>query len=562
MSNLRVGLQSIALASLIGTGCATSDDNDVDVESGKCTPDNPFACAPHATLDWANNLEPRSIDGTGNHFENPTWGAAFQPLRRSGTVAYADGVSAPARPNGPSPRAISNAVSVQGGLVPNAAGASDFLWQWGQFMDHDLDQTGDPNDGGPMERLDIAVPSGDPQFDPNGTGTATIPVTRAGFAVDSTPRQQVNKITAFIDGSNIYGSDAVRAKALRGTKGRLKTSSGNLLPFNVDGLPNASSPNNPNDPNLFLAGDVRCNEQLGLTAMHTLWMREHNRIAGLLHQQYPSMSDEDIYQTARSVVVGELQHIEFDRWIPLFLGATALPHYTGYDSTVDPRIENLFTNLYRVGHTLLSSQLAMVGNDGKPVLGGHVSLRDAFFMPDFYIQGAGIEPVLMGLSKQKAQEVDALVVEDVRSFLFGKPGQGGLDLVSLNIQRGRDHGLPSYNQARIDYGLAPATSFADITSNISVQHRLEAVYASVDDVDPWIGAVAEDHLDGAMVGELLEAVLADQFRRVRDGDRFYYETYLPQYLVEWVNKQTLAMVIRRNTTIGSKMADDAFLAPN
>jgi hypothetical protein len=152
-------------------------------------------------------------------------------------------------------------------------------------------------------------------------------------------------------------------------------------------------------------------------------------------------------------------------------------------------------------------------------------------------------------------------VGEVQNFLFGAPGSGGLDLVSLNIQRGRDHGLPSYNRARQDYGLPAVSGFSGITANQGVQLNLASVYNTVDDIDPWIGAVAEDHLPGAMVGPLLSAVIYDQFERIRDGDRLWYENTLPPALVGWVQTQTLSMVIRRNTTIGDELADNAFIAP-
>jgi peroxidase len=566
MRSHRLRVPSLLLAMglgspLIGCNGAVEDPLVLTAESQTpCTNDDPFVCAPRATPAWARALEPRAADGSGNNLRHPAWGAAGQPLRRYSTVSYTDGVSSPARDNGPNPRLVSSAVSAQTGSTPNSVGASDLVWQWGQFLDHDLDLSTDPNDG-TVEVFDIAVPTGDPYFDPYGRGGATIPLSRSGFIVGSAPRQQLNKLTSFIDASNVYGSDAVRAAALRAKDGtgRLKTSAGNLLPFNSDNLPNANGP--VSDPrSLFVAGDVRANEQVGLTSIHTLWMREHNRIAGLLHAELPQLTDEQIYQTARTLVIAEIQHITYDHWLPILIGADGIEPYSSYDSHVDATVENLFTNLYRVGHTLLSPSLLLVGNDGGPVLGGNIALKDAFFKPDFFIEGMGIDPVLLGQATQRAQEIDPFVVDAVRNFLFGQPGQGGLDLVSLNLQRGRDHGLPSYNQARLDYGLDAVSRFSQISRNRQITAKLASVYRRVDDVDPWIGALSEDHVPGAMVGPLLQAVIGDQFARARDGDRFWYERYLPQYLVEWTKKQTLAMVIKRNTAIGGAIQADAFRA--
>jgi len=147
----------------------------------------------------------------------------------------------------------------------------------------------------------------------------------------------------------------------------------------------------------------------------------------------------------------------------------------------------------------------------------------------------------------------------VRNFLFGPPGEGGFDLASLNIQRGRDHGLPDYNTVRAAYGLEPVTTFAEINPSSIVQADLEAAYGSVDDLDLWVAGLAERHVRGALVGETFRAILVDQFERLRDGDRFWYEIYLPPQMVLMVERQTLGRIIRRNTRIGNELQGDVFL---
>ena len=250
----------------------------------------------------------RSINGSNNNPLHPAWGKAHIELLRKTTVGYADGVATPSGPNRPSARAVSNRVCSQQGSLPSA-GLTDFFWQWGQFLDHDIDIT---EAAVPAEPFPIPVPSGDPFFDPMATGTATIPLDRSRYSIpDGTSvRQQVNDITAFIDGSVVYGSDRVRARELRRRDGRLKTSAGNLLPFNVHGLPNAPT---SEDPSLFLAGDVRANEQVGLTAMHTLFVREHNRIVGMLRSQ--GVGPEMSYELARMLVGAEIQAITYNEFL-------------------------------------------------------------------------------------------------------------------------------------------------------------------------------------------------------------------------------------------------------
>jgi len=454
---------------------------------------------------------------------------------------------------------VSNTVCIQEGDNENPLGATDFLWQWGQFVDHDIDLT----DGTiPPESAAIAVPIGDPYFDPDGTGAATIAFNRSLYDANTgtgpeNSRQQINEISSWIDASNVYGSDAERAAALRtqdGT-GRLKTSDGNLLPFNMAGLPNAGG----DSAALFLAGDVRANEQVGLTALHTLFVREHNRLAEQLAEQVPAFDGDQIYERSRALVAAEIQVITYREYLPALLGGGALVPYDGYDSTVDASITNLFSSAcYRYGHSALSSTLLRLDANGAEIAEGSLALRDAFFTPSRIIDEGGIEPLLRGLAAQSCQAVDPYVIDDIRNFLFGPPGAGGFDLASLNIQRGRDHGLPDYNTAREALGLGRVESFAEISSDVEIQTRLASAYVSIDDVDLWVGALSEDPVPGAHVGELNAYVIKVQFEALRDGDRFWYERAFSGEDLRRVESTRLSDVIRRNTPIGGELRDDVF----
>jgi hypothetical protein len=508
----------------------------------------------------------QSLDGTGNNLAHPTWGSVGQQLLRRAPAAYADGIAAPSGAERPGARLVSNllAANPAGDLV-NDRDYTAMVYAWGQFLDHDLGLT---DTAVPRERMPIAIPTGDPAFDPAGTGTATISMSRSAYDPATgtgvgNPRQQVNAITAFIDGSQIYGSDAARATALRELAGgRLRTSVGGLLPFNTKGLANANDARRVSDAQLFLAGDVRANENPELIALQTLFVREHNRLAAEAARRNPTWSDEQLYQHARRTVIAELQKITYQEFLPALLGANspaaiALRSYGGYRADVQPGLATEFsTAAFRLGHSMLGADIRFLDDAGRDVRAA-MQLRDAFFDPR-PVSEVGIDPLLKYLASDRAQEIDTHVVDDVRNFLFGAPGQGGFDLAALNIQRGRDHGLADYNSIRGAYGLPRITSFSQITPDANLQASLRQAYGTVDKLDLWVAGLAEKHLPGSSVGETFTRILVDQFSRLRDGDRFWYQNALPADATRVVQATTLADVIRRNSRLTNLQSDVFF----
>ncbi len=489
----------------------------------------------------------RTIDGTMNNLVGINWGFAGGNLRRRIPSAYADGVSAPSGEQRKSARAISNYVCNQNESLPNRRNLSAMVWQWGQFLDHDIVLT---ETAEPAELLPILVPTGDRYFDPFAAGGQQIFLFRSQFRQNrpaNEPREQVNSITSWIDGSNVYGSDDKTARDLRTLQGgRMKTSEGNLLPLDDGGF--------------FLAGDVRANEQVCLTSMHTLFVREHNRIADRIASINPALTDEQIYVRARQRVTGIIQAITYNEFLPALIGPDTLSRYRGYNPMVFPNITNTFaTAAYRFGHSMIDSEILRLDNDGNPIAAGNIPLRNAFFSPD-ELKNHGIDPYLKGLTVQQAQEIDTKVVHELRNFLFGNPGSGGFDLAALNIQRGRDHGLPDFNSVRRTMGLQPYRSFDEITSNLEVQFALSQAYASVDDIDAWVGMLAEDHDPGASVGETLKSILKQQFEALRDADRFWYERDFRGDDLEVIRNTTLTHIIYRNSGVRN-LYPNVFIVP-
>jgi hypothetical protein len=528
----------------------------------------------------------RPITEVGNNVASPTEGTANTDLLRVTPAAYADGVSTPSLPQDPSARAISNILNDQTDPTNPSQdlntvdqnSLSDFGYVWGQFIDHDMDLT---PDGGAS--FPITVAPGDP------IGPNPLPFTRSQYDTTtgtstSNPRQQVNAVTSFLDLSQVYGSTQAVADALRTHVGGLmKTSPGDMLPydnstyFTPDQLAALNMQNGsgavPNSQ-LFATGDIRGNENLELTALQTLFVRNHNRIATELQKEHPDWSDEQLYQEARKLNIATEQMITYTAYLPDLLGTNALPAYTGYNSNVDPAIATEFSTIaFRFGHSLLSGNIERANNNGLDIAdvnpdGSAIPLAQDFFDPTLLDPNGVVDPltghtssdigaVLKGDADGTSQAMDLLAIRDVRNLLFGNGGQGGQDLIARDIQRARDHGIGTYNQVRVAYGLPAVTSFAQITSNVTVQQELQKAYGSVDNLDPFEGGLAEDHVPGSDVGPLFQKILVDQFTRLRNGDRFFYlnEHFSQDELRILQQAPTLAKVIEANTNVTNLQSD-------
>lgn len=529
----------------------------------------------------------RPITEVGNNVANPTQGTAGTDLLRVSPVAYADGISSPSLPQNASARVISdilNNQAVPGNITQdiqtvNGDSLSDFGYAWGQFLDHDMDLT--PTN--PNETLQILADPNDPSqmgnqtfdrsaFDPT-TGTST-----------SNPRQQITAVTAYLDLSQVYGSTDAIADALRTfSGGQLKTSPGGLLPYDnstyftpaqlaVINMANDAQAVPTQD--LFVTGDVRGNENIELTVLQTLFVRNHNLIASELQQEHPGWSDEQLYQEARKINIAEYQYITYTQYLPDLLGPNALPAYTGYNPNVDAAIATEFSTVaFRFGHSMLSNNIQRQNNSGQNVNvtgGAPIDLALDFFDPNLLTNTGAVDPltgqgstnigaVLKGDADGDAQADDLLAINEVRNLLFANGGlqDNGQDLIARDVERARDNGIGTYNQVRVAYGLPAVTSFSQITSNVAVQQELQQAYGSVDNIDPFEGGMAEDHVPGSDLGPLFTRILADQFTRLRSGDRFFYlnEQWNSDELNILFQGDTLAKVIEANTDVTNLQSD-------
>ena len=614
---------------------------------------------PGASADpGATSMEARTLDGSGNDPGHPGWGEAGTVYLRVTTPNYADGVSRMVA--GPSPRYISNRVFNDAGQnLFSENDVSQWGWVWGQFVDHDIGL----RDETPAESAPIPFDPHDPleafANDLGAMGFARTPAA-TGTGVTS-PRQQTNTVSGYLDGSAVYGIDSTRLEWLREgpVDGDLTN---NASPLLLPGgyLPRADARGNPvSAPSMDLfgglagtpqaariAGDVRANENVALLAVQTLFAREHDRIVAAL----PSfLSEEEKFQIARRVVGAEIQFITYTEFLPA-LGVVLDP-YHGYESAVDAGVSNEFATVGYRGHSMVHGQfdvrfrpgtfsaaqlnafraqgIGMRKEDGQTSL--QIPLTVAFGNPDLLSQ-VGLGRVLRSLSQERQYRNDEQIDNALRSVLFQVPSPGMAspsacgqpvvqpgcytavqDLGAIDIARGRDHGMPSYNDLRRAYGLSPRRSFTSVTGEATARFpsdpkidpadplddpsildfirlrdrdghalqplsprsqeeavtgirrttlaaRLKAIYKSVDGIDAFVGMLSERHVSGTEFGPLQLAMWKEQFEALRDGDRFFYlnDPDLARIDQDFgiTYRHTLADIISLNT--GASVPKDVF----
>ncbi|XP_014241240.1 peroxidase-like [Cimex lectularius] len=542
----------------------------------------------------------RTMDGTCNNLARPDWGMAGTALQRILPPKYADGVNLP-RTLGSDGVLLPSARLLSTRFAQDADRSSDnytmMVMQWGQFLDHDLAHTpisrGEGGSGISCCRdgklipeqfrhpdcFPIELPRRDHIFAPFGDRcmefSRSLPAPRP--ECNFGPREQMNQITGYLDGSNIYGSNDNTARSLRTFRGgqlRIQNIRGRtLLPDNPGECTDQS-----NTVACFRAGDGRVNEQVDLALVHTVWLREHNRIANILSQVNPQWSDEALYQEARRIVIAEIQHITYNEFLPIILGrdymdrSSLSPKDRGWANLYDPNLNGGITNVFataafRYGHSQIQSFLHGYSRFGN--LRANIELSKQHFAPFMLYREGVMDDLLRGLSAQASQNVDRFFSNQLTDHLFQGDLDIGLDLVALNIQRGRDHGLPPYNDWREVCGLPRARTWADLARDMDPQtvRILSNLYTNVNEIDLFIGAVAEHHKEGAILGPTLVCLVGDQFARLRRADRFFYEegnqpsSFSAKQLSE-IKKTSLARIICDNSDNIALMQPLVFIQPS
>ena len=311
---------------------------------------------------------------------------------------------------------------------------------------------------------------------------------------------------------------------------------------------------------LYVSGDVRINENSALTTLHTLFLREHNFQVDKLTAEYKAagihVTTEQIFNAAKMVVEGEYQHIIAQEFLPAMLGHKLEDHGVKFDPTVNPTISLEFsTAAYRFGHSMLSDTIERLNPDGTHA--ADLSLGTAFINPYEINNSAGnnMQGLIAGLHDKIAQNMDEKFVSSVRNGLLGAED----DLFARNVERSRDHGIGTLNQVRHDLGLKEYTSWDDFAANMVHPENVENfkhVYATVNDVDMYVGGLAEKHVNGGTLGDTFNFIVEKQFSDLRHGDSQYYLDRFEGNLLSEIKSSTLEVLFQRD--FGVDIGTDPF----
>ncbi|CAL4190610.1 unnamed protein product, partial [Meganyctiphanes norvegica] len=297
----------------------------------------------------------RRTDGLCNNLKNPTWGATRATFERLLLPAYSDGIGSPKTQGHaggylPEPRHVSALLHKDEGFHDHAA--TLLLVAWGQFMDHDFTLTATPLDSLTRNEfedcchlppalkhplcMEINIPKDDAFYKLFNQDCMDFVRAFTGVRQDCKlgPRAPFNILPGVIDGNTVYGATEAHANKIRSHVGGLLKGNHHfqhlglkeLMPAKTD-VPEEGCTRFSQNQFCFEGGEIRVNENLILTTIHTLMFREHNRICTQLNEINPHWDDEKVYQETRRIVIAEIQHITYDEFLPQLLGSEVMTQY-------------------------------------------------------------------------------------------------------------------------------------------------------------------------------------------------------------------------------------------
>ncbi|GFU06332.1 peroxidase [Nephila pilipes] len=543
-------------------------------------PENPNECQENTTFHCDSTYPYRTMNGTCNNLDHPTWGSTnecylrFQPAFYDGYGNYRKSVE-----GGALPKLRDITLNIFTNVHRPSSKLSFMFTVYGQTVAHDLSRAVimnltvpccSPENENEPSCMHFSIRSNDPFYSQFNLTCLEMHRSQPCTICNTTNREQINGVTSALDASLVYGENEKLAQEIRANDGTgvlrsIYTKQGELLP--IDKNPSLIFCPLEIESKCFLAGDIRANQHSTLTSMQTLYMREHNRLAMKLKVMNSHWDEERLYQEARRINIAQLQCITFKEYLPLLLGPTLIKEFdlsikdgssgSKYNSNIRLGVRSEFAIAVFRLHSMIPKN---VGFSLK-------KFKNLYFNPDL-IRTEHLGEILQGVCQVPSEKYDYNHVEDVTNFMarsfqtyiavnlvslpylgyvlrgrncsieaskvfepldVGIPGTPyGHDLSSVDIQRGRDHGLAPYiHMVRFcSEGLINISSFRDLSPLLMSKKSaalLEENYAAVEDIDLWVGVQMEHAFPDSEVGPTAACIIAKQFYSTKFGDRFFFE---------------------------------------
>jgi len=555
---------------------------------------------PQQALNCSAGAPYRTFDGSCNNQANSWWGQSERPYKRWLTPDYADDLSEPRR-------------SVDGSELPNAqkvacsfmeekyeyeSFVSHMFMQWAQMKNHDItslslvfneEEAKVSNCGCEVTPKCFPIMLNNDGYTcncPNSMTKPCLPFKRASATFPDPDctigrREQISLVSSFLDASSVYGENEAKNKKLRlGFRGLMRLQKNGLLPQEDE---TDDCREFKPAQKCFMAGDDRVNQNPGLMSIQTLMIREHNRIALKLSEINPTWNDNTVFEEARRVLVAFQQHITMAEYAPILLGPQVAPkhdllprpsgqYFTQYNPQADPRIANEWAAAAgRFGHSIIRGRWSRLDKDYNATFSSMMLRTQYFHANSLYSKcSGGLESVMRGMLVDPIGKADPHAADDITKHLFerfddaGKPVHA--NLFAINVQRGRDVGVPSYIKFREFCMLPPYRTWTELASVMSAESvsALKKNYKFVDDIDLFVAMLHEKRLSDALVGQTLACLLAHQLKNIKYSDSFWYETDQEpaRFTISQLNeirKITLAKILCRNLENTPKIQTHAML---
>ncbi len=510
------------------------------------------------------HLDARTPDGTYNDLDNPRMGSAGARFGRNVPVEYTIPEKEPALLS-PSPRVVSRELMTRDSFKP-ATILNLLAAAWIQFEVHDWLSHGKnekekpfqipltPDDPWPGDTMEIRRTRSDP--------------TRSPHSSDPAPTYQ-NTETHWWDGSQIYGSSQELTQKLRsGVDGKMAVTDENLLPL---------------DPGkgVDLTG-VNGNYWVGLSLLHTLFVREHNSICENLLSHHPTWSDEEVFHKARLVNSALMAKIHSVDWTPAILPhpvpAVGVPAawwglagekklarrgrfsksdvISGIPGTETDHhgtpfsITEEFVSVYRM-HPLMPDNFSFRAVADNSALARRTLTEVAFSGSRDVMEEFSMADLLYSFGVSHPGAITLHNYPKTLQRLERGDHRPTIDLAAVDILRDRERGVPRYNQFRRLLHLDPVDNFEELTDNEVWREQIRRVYDNdINRVDLQVGLYAEPLPKGMGFSDTAFRIFILMAPRRLKSDRFLSEDYGPEVYtqagVDWVEKNDMRTVLLRH----------------